>query len=118
MVGVSNRNTFLREAEMLLRGKVRNNPDLLVWRGRYPHKRLSAQYEYDTVIVGMSDDKNSEIPPTLPIMLVWLEDGGGGNASIDFKIGSDRDTFQTVPFGGGWNPLEEVDKVADELRRL
>ena len=111
MAGAPNSDTFLDDAEKVLRGKMKAKPDLVVWRGQHPHRVLKGFLDFETIIVGMSNDKNPDKPPELIILRVWLD----GSAHIDLDMGSINNTYTSVPFGGGWNPLEEVEKTADRL---
>src|SRR3989338_1321192 len=81
--------TFLDDAEKIIREQVVKNPELLVYRGPFPHEILQSTYEFETIVVGMSDDKDSAKPPSLVVMQVWLDSGEG--ARVVFNTGAAGD---------------------------
>ena len=104
-----NRETFMADAERLLREKFGSSSELVVWRGEYPHKYLDSEYIYDTILVGLSDNKDSPQPPTIIMFEAYLHPAGGVN--YDFSVGGADDTGGSCPFGGGWNPLDCVKEI-------
>lgn len=110
--------SFLNEAEKILRGAVEGRKNLVVWRGRYPHKEGWGEDQRtihkETILAGMPDDNNPSGPPGIIVVSVDLD----GSARIRFHTGSSDDFSSSVPFGGGHNPLDDVREAARKLSNL
>ncbi|MDP2736167.1 MAG: hypothetical protein Q8O59_00060 [bacterium] len=111
MKGKLNRESFLDDAERVIRGYASENPKLVVWRGKYGRKIFGSVAMLETIIAGLSDEPNSAQPPSIAILKVWLD----VMAEMEFATGVDDDCHLLVPFGGGWNPLSEVEVLAEKL---
>ncbi len=103
--------SFLDDAERIIRKHASKNPQLVVWRGEYGRQMLDSVETHETIIAGLSDEPDSAQPPCIAILKVWFD----GMVKIEFETGSDDDCYQLVPFGGSWNPLHEVEKLAKKL---
>lgn len=105
--------TFMNDAEKIMRHYAKQNKDLIVWRGDQDNGKSHLNIYEDTIIAGMGEYTSSS--PEIPVMKVWLE---GETARIEFTAGTEEDTTRWCPFGGGWIPLEEVEKIAKKLPDL
>ncbi|GEM_PF-2945663 len=105
-------STFLNDAEKIMREYAGKNPQLSVWRGKFPIKILGETRLHETIIVGLSDDKNPSTPPAIPVMKVRLD---SGYAEISLETGSSDDVSSFIPFGGGHNPIKDVVSLSQRL---
>ena len=110
----TSKETFLDDAEKIMRQYADQDKNLIVWRGKYPHKGIDNTYERDTVIVGISDDKKSDKAPTIHLLMVHLD----LLAKIKFDDGLGKHISESCPFGGGWIPIKEVEKFAKRLPEI
>jgi hypothetical protein len=108
-----NRDTFMDDVERILRDCATKSGKFVCWRGRYPHVYMGNTYDYDTIVVGVSDDKESKERPTIEFAKVWLQ--GSGGAHYDFSDGAGGGESGTCPFGGGHDPLERVKELLPQL---
>jgi len=115
MAKKSAEETFMDEAERIVQQYANQNKSLTVWRGQYENQsgssKLSAR---DTIIVGLSDNKNLNQTPDISIMVIYLN----FSAQINFHTGSENDTSQSCPFGGGHSPIKEVTELAKKLPNI
>lgn len=105
--------TFMSEAEKVLRKYADQNPNLAVWRCKQPLSLYPGR-EVEMILVGMPDEKEPSKPTSLIVFRTWLD---GRSASIEFTNGEDSESRFT-PFGGGWVPIEELEKLAKKLPDL
>lgn len=109
---------FMDEAEKILRVAVEGNENLVVWRGRFPHKTGWGEYkrvfEQETILAGMPDENNPSGPPGIPIVSIHVDD----SAYVQFRAGSPNDFSASIPFGGGHNPIDDVKEAAKKLSNL
>ncbi len=97
---------YVDAAEGILRKYAAQNPNLGVWRVKVMTR--------DVIVVGMPDESNPSVPSDLVVLSTHLE---GGVARIEF-LASDLESRRSVPFGGGWDPLEELEKLAHLLSTI
>ncbi|MEK7133498.1 MAG: hypothetical protein AAB804_00315 [Patescibacteria group bacterium] len=102
---------FLDTAEKIVRDLASCNPALTVYRGPFQHRSLGAEVEQETIVVGLSDDKDGTKPPTIAVLKIWRE--ALGNVIIDFSIGSDDDTERWIP-----SSVDAMDDVRELAHRL
>jgi hypothetical protein len=102
-----NPEQFINEAESMLQ-EAATKRNLTVWRGTFVGLIYPYDQVYDCIAVGIGDGKN---PPTKSqITLSVRQIDQEGAMYIEDDHGSSM-----VPFGGGWHPLEELEKFIERL---
>jgi hypothetical protein len=111
----STKEKFMDDAEKLLRDSLLQRPDLLVWRGQYPHKHITQRYDHDTLLVGVSDDLKSKEPPTMIFAEIWQDEVGGVYYGVDTDLHCHSGR---CPFGGGHNPMTYVEEIIEAMYKV
>jgi len=100
---------FLDQAEEMVRGKLGAFPNCVIWRGLYGHTIINRTYE--TIIVGMSDDKSGEYAPEIVLLTILADQNT--QVHLDEDAGHGEQSWV-----GGFGGISELSGVWDAIRYL
>lgn len=96
---------FLNDAEKMIR-EAAPSKGWTVWRGEYDGFIYPPDCTYDCVLAGLGDPKK---PPEEKLLALAVAVRAG---AVEIET---KSSAQSTPFGGGWNPLQELQKVIERL---